>query len=388
MNIAFLFNSAHPSLGSWYPILERLLGANELQSTGRHMRVSVGDIGTYGAAARSATPTVAYHVELCRLVYRPTKYDRVMRNKLEGTYAKATVCCCVFQNMTPLIADALHSKLYGDPAYLGAMDVDFATPLHLSFFRNSLVEEYRLQSVRCSMFYVMGGNEDPDLAVREIFERYGFEVDYEDIGARRTIFDTYDTAKHFRRVADFQRIFGGFDGLDEDQASDLSLRLEELHPKLFDAFASAARALERAETEEDLAQSALSGRRLLEELANYLFPPQSALWNGRKVGRAEYRNRLWAFIERTLNEMPGSDPSNLDRLGKELDRLVELFNSGLHAETSRKRVEAGFRDLVIWLAAVIELSPVATRLPYLAYEPELNSFFERLARDYLAGDAE
>jgi hypothetical protein len=388
MNIAFLFNSAHPSLGSWYPILERLLGANELQNAGRHMRVSVGDIGTYGAAARSATPTVAYHVDLCRLVYQPTNYDRVIRNKLEGIYAKATVCCCVFQNMTPLIADALHSKLYCDPAYLGAMDVDFTTPLHLSLFRNSLIEQYRLQGVRCSMFYVMGDNEDPDLAVREIFERYGFEVDYVDIGARRTIFDTYDTAKHFRRVADFQRIFSGFDGLDEDQASDLSLRLEELHPKLFDAFASAARALERAETGEDLAQSSLSGRRLLEELANYLFPPQSALWNGRKVGRAEYRNRLWAFIERTLNEMPESDPSNFDRLGKELDRLVELFNSGLHAETSRKRIEAGFRDLVIWLAAVIELSPVTTRLPYLAYEPGLNSFFERLARDYLAGGAE
>lgn len=387
MNIAFLFNSAHPSLGSWYPILERLLGANELQSADRHMRVSVGDIATYGVAARSATP-VAYLVDLCRMVYLPTKYDRIMRDRLEETYSKATVCCCVFQNMTPLIADALHPKLTGDPAYLGAMDVDFATPLHLSLFRNSLPEQYRLRGARCSMFYVMGDNEDPDLAVREIFERYGFEVDYEDIGARRTIFDTYDTANHFRRVADFQRIFGGFEGLDEDQASDLSLRLEELHPKLFDAFASAARALERAETEEDLAQSALSGRRLIEELANYLFPPQRAPWNGRKVGGAEYRNRLWAFIDGSLNEMPGSNPSNLDNLGNELDRLVELFNSALHAEISRQRVEAGFRDLVIWLAAVIDLSPVATRLPYLAYQPELNSFFEKLARDCLAGDAE
>jgi len=112
------------------------------------MRVSIGDIATYGAAARSATPTIAYLVDLCRLVYRPTKYDRLMRDRLEETYSKATVCCCVFQNMTPVIADALHSKLYGDPAYLGAMDVDFATPLHLSFFRNSLVEEYRLQGVR------------------------------------------------------------------------------------------------------------------------------------------------------------------------------------------------------------------------------------------------
>lgn len=388
MNIAFLFNSSHPSLGSWYPILERLLGANVLQSADRHMRVAVGDVATYGAAARSATPTVAYLVDLCRLVYRPSKYDRVVRDRLEETYAKATVCCCVFQNMTAVIADALHTKLHADPTYLGAMDVNFDTPLHLSLFRNSLIEQYRLYGLHCSMFYVMGDNEDPDLAALEVFQRYGYEVDYEDIGARRTIFDTYDTPEHFRRVADFQRIFGGFDGLDDDKASDLCLRLEELHPKLFDAFASAARALERAETEEDLAQSALSGRRLLEELANYLFPPRRAPWNGRKVGPTEYRNRLWAFIERTLNEIPGSDPNKLERLGKEVDGLVDLFNSGLHSKISRKQVEGGFRDLVIWLAAVIDLSPEAMRLPYLAYEAELNSFSEKLARGQLSADTE
>lgn len=348
------------------------------------MRVSVGDVATYSAAARSSTPTIAYLEELCRLVYRPTKYDRLVRDRLEETYSKATVSCCVFQNMTPLVGDPLHAKLYSDPAYLGAMDVDFANTLHLGLFRNSLIEKYRLQGLHCSIFFVMGNNEDPDLAEREIFEQYGFEVNYEDIGARRTVFDTYDTAEHFRRVADFQRIFAGFDELDENQASDLSLRLEELHPKLFDAFASAARTLERAETEEDFAQSALSGRRLLEALADYLFPPRKERWNGRKVGRAEYRNRLWAFIERTVNEKPMSDPNDLDRLGQELDRLVEFFNTGLHAATSRKRVEAAFRDLAIWLAAVIDLSPAATRLPYLAYEPKLNSFFEKLARHYLA----
>jgi hypothetical protein len=45
--------------------------------------------------------------------------------------------------------------------------------------------------------------------------------------------------------------------------------------------------LDRAETEEDLAQAALSGRRLLEKTADYLFPPQPTDWNGRKVGKAQ-----------------------------------------------------------------------------------------------------
>jgi hypothetical protein len=284
--------------------------------------------------------------------------------------------------MTAPIADALHAKLLGDPTYLGAMDVDFAEPLHLRFFRNSLCEVYRLQGRRCSVFYAMGNNEDPDMAVREIFEQHGFNVDYEDAGARRTIFDNYDTLEHFKRVEDFKRIFATFDGLDDDRASDLVLNLEELHPKLFDAFASAARALARAETEEDFAQAALSGRRLLEKTADYLFPPQNELWNGRKVGLSEYKNRLWAYIERTLADSQGTDPNTLARLGQEADRLVKLFNSGLHANPTRQKVEAGFRDLIIWLAEIVELSPVAARHPYLAYEAELRSFFEEAISGY------
>jgi len=107
-----------------------------------------------------------------------------------------------------------------------------------------------------------------------------------------------------------------------------SSQLEELHPKLFDAFAAAARTLDRAETEEDLAQAALSGRRLLEKTADYLFPPQSIDWNGRKVGKAQYKNRLWAYVERTLLASRGADLTALDRLGKEANRLLNYSMLG------------------------------------------------------------
>jgi hypothetical protein len=131
------------------------------------------------------------------------------------------------------------------------MDVDFSEPLHLGFFRNSLIEECRLRGKHCSVFYDMGQNEDPDFVVRNCFEQHGFKVDYENIGARGTIFDNYDTLEHFKRVKDFKSVFSGFNDLGTDRVSDLAHSLEELHPKLFDVFASAARTLERAETEED-----------------------------------------------------------------------------------------------------------------------------------------
>ena len=377
MNVALLFNSNHFTLGSSYgfSVMKRILGAGVLQEAGRYLRVSVGDVLVFSAVTQSRTRTKSELVELCRSVYQPRRFDGLIRDRLDATYGEATVFCWLFQNMTARVAEDLNARLYDYPAYLGAMDVDFANPLHLQLFRNSLPEVYRLHGNHCAIFYSMGENDDPDIVEREIFEREGFVVEYEDSGARRTIFDNYDVPDHFKRIEDFCRVFGNFPGLSEGQVSDLVLVLEELHPKLFDAFASAARALERAETEEDLAQAALSGRRLLEAVAACLFPAGDGEWNGRKIGRAQYRNRLWAYIEQTITDAGLTDTTLLPNLGGEADRLVELYNSGLHAAPTREKVRAAFRDLVIWLTRVIHLSPKHATRAYLAYEDQILRFF-------------
>ncbi len=382
MNIAFLFNSDHESLGDLYgyAVMKKLLATRVLQAKNRHMRISVGDILTYSAATQSKTPNTDYLVKLCQAVYSPIHFDRLNHRQLEETHGTATVYCWLFQNMTEAIGEALHSKLSRNPAYLGAMDVAFSKPIHLRFFRNSLCENYRLHGKHCSIFYSMGMNEDPDIGVRNCFRKHGFAVDYEDAGARRTIFDEFYSPEHFQRVEDFICVFASFNDLDTDRASDLALSLEEVHPKLFDALASAARTLARAETEEDYAQAALSGRRILEKIADYLFPPMENKWNGRKVGCAEYKNRLWAYIEQTVTASNKAD-SSLTILGKEADRLVELFNSGLHATPTKAKIEAAFVSLITWLSDVIALSPAAARRPYLAYEDPLLEFIEEVVRD-------
>ena len=208
--------------------------------------------------------------------------------------------------------------------------------------------------------------EDPDVVMRENFEKNGFSLTYECIGLRRTIFDPYDSVAHFSRVGDFRRYFQNIPGLDEDIASEITFHIEELHPQLFDGFAAAARTLERAETAEDYAQAAISGRRLLEKVANYLYPPSNSLRNGKKVDSAAYLNRIWAYIEDTLSAS-GGDQIALNWLGKEADRLVKLFNTGLHADSGRQKVEAAFRDLMVWLSNVISLDPVAIRKSLTTY---------------------
>jgi len=376
MNVAFLFNSDHPLLGGYYggPVKDLVLSTNVLQRESRAMRVSVGDILTFGAVSEGEDRTYGALDRLCRAVYVPVSFDRINKPQLEATYTTATVYCWLFQNMTKATAEQLHRNLQPAAFYLGAMDVNFSGPLHLRFFRNSLIEKYRLTGTRCAIFYDMGHNEDPDICVEEAFERAGFEVEYEDQGARRTIFDNYDSLDHFKRVESFRSFCSRLPGLSDDDSSALAHSLEELHPKLFDAFAAAARTLERAETEEDNAQAALSGRRLLERTADALFPPQQLDWKGRKVGPSQYKNRLWAHVENALSTTD-APVDRLAILGKEADRLVELFNSGLHAGPTRNKVELAFRDLIVWLSAVININPSMARDPYQPYGEEVESFF-------------
>jgi hypothetical protein len=206
MNVAFLFNSDHSSLGGYYgpPVMDLILGAGVLQATDRHMRVSVGDILTYMATCNSSTPTSTYLEKLCQAVYQPVQFDRLDKPRLASTFTTATVYCWLFQNITERSAHDLHRHLAKSDSYLGAMDVDFSQPLHLYFFRNKLIEAYRLRGLDCSVFYEMGSNEDQDIVVKDEFENHGYTVNYEDRGARRTIFDNYDTPDHFKRLESFK----------------------------------------------------------------------------------------------------------------------------------------------------------------------------------------
>jgi len=371
LNIAFLFNSDHDSLSGYYgpEVLISILSANVIQRINRQMRVSIGDIPTYMASIGKG---IKYLESLCENVYTPVNYDQLNTNKLSDTYTKSTVYCWLFQNITVDAADKLHTYLnQNDKSYLGAMDVDFSDPIHLKFFRNSLIESYRLKSSYCSILYLMSNNIDPDHMLKEDFEEHGFIVDYEDIGARRTYIDKYNTVEHFQRVEDFREIFVKLTKSNLNTIDDVIFALEELHPKIFDTFAAAARTLIRAETEEDLAQASLSGRRVLEKLADYLFPASKTAFKGRAVGKAEYKNRLWAYIETVLDDLGGDNDNVLVSLGKEADRLVELFNSGLHSNSTKEKVQDAFKDLVYWVHTVIELSPKEARKPYLAYEKSI-----------------
>ena len=384
MNIAFLFDSDHDDFEGSYgiPIMKLILKSGIIQST-HSMRVSTGDILTYLYVSKSNQPSYSFLEYVCEKTYSPINFNRLYTDNLRKIMCKRTIFCWLFQNMDMVLAEKMHANLCSlSTSYLGAMDVEFSNEFHLQFFRNSLIEAYRIKGNNCSIFYSMYDNdEDKDTYIESTFKEFGFIVSYEDQGARRTIFDKYNDIKHFQRISRFKNYFINLPNLNETLVDDLIHNLEELHPELFDIFAAATKALQDADTKEDIAQAALSGRRFLEHFANYIFPPQNNLFNGRKVGKSEYKNRLWAYVKKTLHELDCFEEEKLKLFGSRIDNLVNVFCSGLHSEISKESLETEFANLVILISDMIALKPANMVKPYLAYSNEMLDMLREVLND-------
>lgn len=152
--------------------------------------------------------------------------------------------------------------------------------------------------------------------------------------------------------------------------------LEDLNPKLFDALGAAAQKLGQAQTAEDVAQPAISGRRYLEQLADVLFPSRDGTYNGRKVGHAEFRNRIWAYIADNV----GAETIQLKALGEKTDQLVCEFNAGLHGDRPKQTILQALADAGELTAALLALDPVAARNPYYAYSRRIIEFLKETVK--------
>ena len=221
------------------------------------------------------------------------------------------------------------------------------------------------------------GNEDGcDPFDLEDMQRLGYaDTAFEDMGAGRTILDDFDTPRHFQRVAAFRKLLTQSLPSGEDDAYQLTMMLEDLSPKLFNALGAAAERLASAENEEEVAQVAISGRRYMEQLANALFPPTDTPRGKRKLDKPAYRNRLWAFAEDHLQ----GDPTRLSIVGREVDRVVEELNAGLHSDPPKERVAQSISDAAVLTATLFALNPNAVRNGYLAYIDSLRAFVGELA---------
>jgi len=371
MIIAILFQSDHPSLGSYYgwSIKERIFHSQILQTANRHLKVGYGDLLFYSYAK-----TIGDLRQLAQHTLFNTKSKWLNKEKIDRCIFNSTIFAWVVQNVTKDLTDKLHDFFNDFPAYLGIHEIHFAYPYHLVFFRNLIGEKYRIIGDSIRVLYPMSELEACDTAELEELKALGFEnADFEDSGARLTIFDNFDSTEHFKQVDDFIRQTASCFKNGENDAFELCMLLSDVNPKLFNSLGAAVRATKQIQNEEDVAHIALSGRRYLEQLADVLFEPSDVKFNGRNVRKADYKNRIWAFIENSIRQS-GADTSNIIKLGKEVDRIVNLFNTAIHGEPDQNAVIKGFADLAKISLVLITLQPLYSKNPYYAYEKRLQDF--------------
>ncbi|PHB23068.1 DNA uptake protein [Bacillus pseudomycoides] len=114
-------------------------------------------------------------------------------------------------------------------------------------------------------------------------------------------------------------------------------RLLDLNPQLAEQLMLAFKAVS-TDSPEEWSQALTSCRRFIEGLADELYPPTDEDVNGRKLGRTQYINRLWAFMDKSIESKSNKDlaKAHVDMLGVYLQRIHKLTNKGVHAGLERE----------------------------------------------------
>ena len=164
-----------------------------------------------------------------------------------------------------------------------------------------------------------------------------------ELDSRRTLVYDYAARKHyevrFSRLAEdvFARIRSRIDSSIGSAVPDAVKKLTAAHDNL------------ASDNAEDWSNAAHSCRRVLQDLADALFPPQEAprvrVFDGKqleiKLGADQYINRLVAYVEDSsesgrFNEIVGS---HLRYIGDRLDSLFTTAQKGSHATVTKEEAD-------------------------------------------------
>lgn len=339
----------------------------------RHLRVYRGLIAPTGLPRGEAFGRLVVNVvgEAFLSSFSLDQYaDMLLRNRLY---------VFVVDGLTRQQAARVDTYLTDDEAYAGVLGLDDSVAQHWALYELPAVyrlaaDEFRIQH----SFDALEG--DPAFwfgAVDEWKKRRLFRsVVLENLGAQQTIFDEYDTREHAQRRGETANLL-------EDQLSgvgnELIVRLWDLDPRLVEVTHAALLTFDDAKSAEQHAHVALSFRRLLERLANALYPPVTEVREGRKLGPAEYRNRLWAYVQdHTSGSQRKATLSSLDDVGARIDRLDSLANAGLHDELESMEVQRLLIALVALIYDLLLLAPPPGDVPFGPYGAGANRVIKDL----------
>lgn len=377
MKIAYHFNASSPKYSGFYgiQIQELLFGALlRINLKDLHIKIHSGDLLTSTFIGKPGAQE--------NVLERLLGYDmRNWRAMNEDAFSKALFSARIYvlavEGLDWKSRDLLHAQFGMDDSYLGALQVNEANQIHWVLYNQFLKPTYRIVGNELRIFYYSYDEASKDTFVQEHWAHLPFKsIVWEDLGDRGTILDSSDTFERAKRLAEL----GDYLSLHlAHLADDVLLRLNDLDRELPDKLHAAMRNSQIIETTEDVAQACLSCRRLLEGLADVLYPPNKEPVNGHKVGQEQYINRLRAYIGDKLkgDQKDLMDIQLLD-IGERIKKGYELANKGAHSRISRTDLHRLISALLVATYDLLSLDkpPLQVR-PRELDADEVNEFLRK-----------
>lgn len=153
------------------------------------------------------------------------------------------------------------------------------------------------------------------------------------------------TVSLHKRVAFFGAPASNFDVLKEA----VDDRLLDINPELAERLMIAFRAVS-GENPEEWSQALTTCRRFIEGLADSFYPPKEEQVKGRAVGKPQYINRLWVFMDQAIESESNKElaKAHVDYLGGYLQKIHKLSHKGVHATLTRlEAIKAVFHTYLL-----------------------------------------
>jgi len=108
--------------------------------------------------------------------------------------------------------------------------------------------------------------------------------------------------------------------------------------------------------EEEWSQALTTCRRLLEGLADQLYPASDAKTSGRTLGQTQYVNRIWAFMDSAIESNSNKElaKAHVDFLGSWLEKINKLMHKGVHAELGQLEATKAVFHTYLIIADILE----------------------------------
>lgn len=132
-------------------------------------------------------------------------------------------------------------------------------------------------------------------------------------------------------------------------------KLLDLDPELAEQLMLAFKGISSANKEE-WSQALTSCRRLLEALADKLYPPNDNVINKRTFKANQYINRLWQFMSESIESESNRDLAKMhvDYLGSWLEKNYKMTNKGVHAEVSQLEATRVVFHMYLMLSDILD----------------------------------